>query len=56
MIFPERVLGRSEVKMRSSGRARAPIFLATWAFSSSISSLLGLVPSLMVTKAAIAGP
>src|SRR4029078_11581955 len=29
MIFPERVFGRSAAKLKSYGRARAPMFLAT---------------------------
>jgi hypothetical protein len=33
MILPERVFGSSAEKMMSSGRASAPIFLATCAFS-----------------------
>src|SRR6266851_10272884 len=34
MIFPDRVLGSASVNLISSGRARAPISLATWARSS----------------------
>ncbi len=56
MILPLRVFGKSEAKIRSSGRASAPIFLVTCPFSSSISSLEPVVPSLIVTKAAMACP
>ena len=56
MILPDRVLGRSAAQIRSSGRARAPIFLVTWALISSISSFVPLLPSLIVTKAAMACP
>ena len=34
MIFPDLVFGRSAVTMIFSGRAIAPIFWATWSFSS----------------------
>ena len=41
MILPLRVLGRESVKRMSSGRARAPISLTTWARSSWRSASLG---------------
>src|SRR5262245_35121561 len=56
MIFPDRVLGRSEAQIRSSGRASAPIFLTTWALISSINSFDPWWPSRIVTKAAMACP
>ena len=56
MILPERVLGSSAEKMMSSGRARAPIFLATCPLSSSMSFGVPSTPALTVTKAAIAWP
>ena len=40
MILPERVFGSSAEKMTSSGRASAPIFFATWLFSSSMSPVV----------------
>ena len=42
MIFPERVFGRSAVKMMSSGLAIAPIFCATCSFSSVDQRLAGV--------------
>ena len=56
MILPERVLGRSAAKMMSSGRAMAPIFCTTCAFSSSASASEVATPSFTVTKAATAWP
>src|SRR5262249_37215733 len=46
MILPLRVLGSSAEKMMSSGRASAPIFLATWALIPSLSASLCGMPVL----------
>jgi len=56
MILPLRVLGRASVKRRSSGRARAPISLATHWRSSWRSSSLATWPCSKVTKQAMAWP
>src|SRR5207244_3344250 len=56
MIFPLRVLGSASVKRMSSGRAKAPISLATCSRSTRLSSSLGVRLDSSVTKAAIAWP
>jgi hypothetical protein len=56
MILPDRVLGRSSVKMMSFGRLMAPILVATWPRSSWPTASDGSTPPLRVTKATIACP
>src|SRR5438874_62239 len=56
MILPLRVLGSASVKRRSSGRAKAPISLATCSRSAFLRSSLGFWLDSSVTKAAIAWP
>ena len=52
MILPERVFGSESVKRISSGRASAPISLATWACSSFFSSSLAAIARFQRDEAA----
>ena len=56
MILPDRVFGRSGVKMIERGFAIAPIFVPTWLRSSSWSSSDPSYPPRRVTNAAMACP
>ena len=50
MIFPERVLGSESVKRMSSGLASEPIWVATWARSSSFEFRRDFCPAARVTQ------
>ena len=56
MILPDRVFGRSSVKMTVFGRPNRPILSATWARRASPCSLSGVNADFRVTKAMMACP